>query len=69
MHGSKGLEADNVFILSANKGIFPHPKSTLKYEKNLFFVAITRAKLNLFIYSNKEKQIGGFQIPCKTIEL
>ena len=69
MHGSKGLEADNVFILSVNKGIFPHPKSTLKYEKNLFFVAITRAKLNLFIYSNKEKQIGGFQIPCKTIEL
>lgn len=54
VHKAKGLEADNVWILSPDK--MPHPmaksKSAREQEKNLCYVAITRAKKTL-------RYIGG----------
>jgi len=42
---AKGLEADNVFILATER--MPHPKGGHE-ENNICYVAITRAKKNLF---------------------
>ncbi len=54
MHGSKGLEYDNVFILDANEGITPYKKAVLEpdieEERRMFYVAMTRARLRLYIF-------------------
>lgn len=59
MHGSKGLEYRAVFIVDANEGITPHRKAMLEAdleeERRLFYVAVTRAKEYLHIYSVKER--------------
>ncbi|NLK73731.1 MAG: ATP-dependent helicase [Clostridiales bacterium] len=59
MHSSKGLEFDVVFIVDANEGITPHKKAILdadiEEERRLFYVAMTRAKDHLYIYSSKER--------------
>ncbi len=59
MHSSKGLEYRAVFIVDANEGITPHRKAMLEAdmeeERRLFYVAVTRAKEYLHIYSVKER--------------
>lgn len=59
MHSSKGLEFNTVFIVDANEGITPHKKAVLspdvEEERRLFYVAMTRAKDNLYILSTKER--------------
>ncbi len=59
MHSSKGLEYKAVFIVDANEGITPHRKALLEAdmeeERRLFYVAVTRAKEYLHIYSVKER--------------
>lgn len=53
VHNSKGLEFDYVFIAGLNEGIFPSAKSVsegeLQEERRLLYVAITRAKKQLFM--------------------
>jgi DNA helicase-2/ATP-dependent DNA helicase PcrA len=59
MHSSKGLEFHTVFIMDANEGIMPHKKAVLpedlEEDRRLFYVAMTRAKEELHIYSAKER--------------
>lgn len=59
MHSSKGLEYEAVFIVDANEGITPHRKAVLdedmEEERRMFYVAMTRAKRLLYIYSAKER--------------
>jgi Superfamily I DNA and RNA helicases len=59
MHSSKGLEFNTVFIVDANEGITPHKKAVLpedmEEERRLFYVAMTRAKENLYIYSARDR--------------
>ena len=59
MHSSKGLEYKVVYIIDANEGITPHHKAVLpadiEEERRLFYVAMTRAKESLHIYSVKER--------------
>lgn len=59
MHSAKGLEFQVVFIVDANEGITPHKKATLpadlEEERRLFYVAMTRAKEQLYIYSARER--------------
>lgn len=59
MHSSKGLEYKVVFIVDANEGITPHRKAMLETdleeERRLFYVAVTRAKEYLHIYSVKAR--------------
>jgi DNA helicase-2/ATP-dependent DNA helicase PcrA len=43
VHGSKGLEFDEVFIIGAAQGAFPN-RGNLQEERRLFYVAITRAR-------------------------
>lgn len=67
IHGSKGLEYDNVFLMDVFDGLFPEevPKD-LKYiakeeletyeeERRLFYVAVTRAKHNLYLFKTQQK--------------
>ena len=61
LHSSKGLEFENVFIISANDGIIPSNKADsreeLEAERRLFYVGITRAKENLILtYTNKKNR-------------
>lgn len=51
-HASKGLEFDEVYLPHLNEGYVPHKKSSSKNieeERRLFYVAMTRAKRNLYI--------------------
>ena len=53
MHASKGLEFDNVFLLDVNKGKVPKGSKLtaeeIEEERRLFYVAMTRAKKQLYI--------------------
>jgi hypothetical protein len=54
VHKAKGLEADNVYILTPER--MPHPKATnMQEERNICYVAITRAKKNLYYVGPKPK--------------
>jgi DNA helicase-2/ATP-dependent DNA helicase PcrA len=65
IHGVKGMEFKNVFIINCVEGIIPHSNNIdkdIEEERRLFFVAITRAIDNLYIClpkniraKNKEK--------------
>ena len=56
VHKVKGLEYDNVFIYGY-KQLMPHPmaytKEEIQQEYNCMYVAITRAKTNLFIVNDR----------------
>lgn len=56
VHLAKGLEFKNVFIIEFNDGIFPSQKSiddnNVEEERRIAYVAMTRAKENLFITSS-----------------
>lgn len=54
VHNAKGLEFENVFITGMEEGLFPHINSFdsaggVEEERRLFYVAMTRAKENLYI--------------------
>ncbi|MFH2139701.1 MAG: 3'-5' exonuclease, partial [Pseudomonadota bacterium] len=54
LHGSKGLEFDNVWIIAAEDGNLPHPDSTEAEERRLFYVGMTRSRNRLEISSSLE---------------
>lgn len=62
VHQSKGLEFDTVFIGGAVQGEFPNYLSladeNIEEEKRLFYVAMTRAKQQLFISGFKKDSRG-----------
>ncbi|MCX8035200.1 MAG: UvrD-helicase domain-containing protein [Candidatus Dojkabacteria bacterium] len=54
IHASKGLEFETVFIVGMEEGIFPHSRTLIdlkeiEEERRLAYVAITRAKKNLYM--------------------
>jgi superfamily I DNA/RNA helicase len=49
MHGSKGLEADNVWLMTCDASVIPGEGAVLEEERRLFYVAVTRARTNLII--------------------
>lgn len=54
VHKAKGLEADEVFILATER--MPHPRATnYQEELNICYVAITRAKRNLYFCGPRPK--------------
>ena len=54
IHGVKGMEFKNVFLINAVDDYIPHKNSNnLEEERRIFYVGITRAIDNLYIYSPK----------------
>lgn len=61
-HASKGLEFTTVFLPGLNEGKVPHGKNLtpkeMEEERRMFYVAMTRAKENLYLtYLQSETQI------------
>ena len=64
IHSAKGLEFDNVFIIGMEEGIFPHfnslmDQNQIEEERRLCYVAVTRAKQNLWILNAKRRLLYG----------
>lgn len=64
IHTSKGLEEKRVFVTGLEDGIFPHSRThnnpaELEEERRLMYVAMTRAREELFITRAKERLYFG----------
>lgn len=83
VHSAKGLEFDLVFVLNTTEGIFPSSKNTnIEEERRLFYVAITRARKELYLtrpslaqsrsgpyYTKLSRFLSEIQFPEKVYEL
>ena len=63
MHNTKGLEFDRVIITGLEEGLFPR-SDDLEEERRLFYVAVTRAREELYLTSCRYRRIHG-----RTLEL
>lgn len=78
IHSVKGLEYDNVFVLGLEEEIFPHynsiregTNSAIEEERRLCYVAITRARKNLWLLNAKRRMLFGqtqVNLPSRFIE-
>lgn len=64
MHASKGLEFNIVFIIGCEDGFIPfvkneHTPADIDEERRLFYVAMTRAREELFLSYTKKRKIYG----------
>ena len=64
IHSAKGLEFGAVFIIGLEEGVFPSYRSIqsvedTEEERRLMYVAITRAKRNLFMVLTKQRMLFG----------
>jgi len=64
MHSAKGLEFDTVFLVGAEDNIFPSYRSLgdnseMEEERRLAYVAITRAKRNLYVTHTQYRMLYG----------
>lgn len=69
IHGVKGMEFRNVFLINANEETIPHRSSmeeNIEEERRLFYVGITRAIDNLYIISPKTQR-GKFKEPSRFV--
>lgn len=66
VHAVKGLEFDYVFVVGMEEGVFPHfnaiyegDRSAIEEERRLCYVAITRAKKELYLLNAKRRMLFG----------
>ena len=66
LHSAKGLEFPVVFMVGMEDGVFPsyisissEDESELEEERRLCYVGITRARINLFLTSAKQRMVRG----------
>ncbi len=59
LHGAKGLEFTEVFLLNVNEGMIPYRRASLdaeiEEERRLFYVGMTRARRKLHLLYVKER--------------
>lgn len=71
MHASKGLEWKVVILPDVNENVVPHKRAVtdreLEEERRMFYVAMTRAREQLFIFYIQEKKAGNF-LPSRYID-
>ena len=70
VHSAKGLEFHTVFVVGMEEELFPSNMSTddrnaLEEERRLFYVAVTRAKTNLFLTYALNRYRFGRLIYCE----
>lgn len=75
MHNTKGLEFDRVFIAGMEEELFPgrakESDEDVEEERRIFYVAVTRARKDLFLLCAKARRIWGktsFQHPSRFID-
>ncbi len=67
VHAAKGLEFPIVFVVGMEEGVFPHSRSQfnpaeLEEERRLCYVALTRAKEQIFLsFALRRTQFGSIQ--------
>jgi DNA helicase II / ATP-dependent DNA helicase PcrA len=69
VHSAKGLEFRNVFVVGLEENLFPSnqsgtfiPKEVLEEERRLFYVAVTRARLNVYLsYAGQRYKWGKLE--------
>ncbi|OUV02868.1 MAG: DNA helicase II [Betaproteobacteria bacterium TMED82] len=72
VHSAKGLEFEIVFITGLEEGLFPHENSLnerdgIEEERRLMYVALTRAKKQLYLsYSQTRKLYGQYRYHKKS---
>jgi len=64
VHAAKGLEFDAVFITGLEEGLFPHENSILESsgleeERRLMYVALTRARVRLYLSLAQSRMLHG----------
>ena len=67
IHSVKGMEFKNVFIINCNEDSIPHysgKKENLDEERRLFYVGITRAIDNLYLFAPRSRR-GTFKDPSQ----
>ncbi len=68
VHTAKGLEFDRVAVVGLEEGLFPHARSIedpdgLEEERRLFYVALTRAREELFLSHSRMRFRTGMPGP------
>ncbi|OGU55868.1 MAG: hypothetical protein A2V66_18035 [Ignavibacteria bacterium RBG_13_36_8] len=66
MRLAKGLEADYVFVVGLEENVFPRQESTttkLSEASRLFFVSMTRAKLELYLCHSRTRSASHTYLP------
>ncbi|SFC77810.1 ATP-dependent helicase [Clostridium uliginosum] len=59
IHGVKGMEFKNVYVINCNEDTMPHSSSkedNLEEERRLFYVGITRAINNLYLFAPRNRR-------------
>lgn len=71
IHQAKGLEFSGVFVTGLEDGILPHQRSidsdlpeSIEEERRLLYVAITRAKSQLYLTLSRTRRNRGMVIDC-----
>ncbi|MCQ2379638.1 MAG: UvrD-helicase domain-containing protein [Victivallaceae bacterium] len=68
VHAAKGLEFPVVFVAAVETGIFPHERAieegSMDEEKRLFYVAVTRARKELFLLRARKRMQRGVTKPA-----
>ena len=76
VHAAKGLEFHTVFITGLEEGLFPHENSLtetdgLEEERRLMYVAITRARKQLYLTHAQSRMLHGqvrYGLPSRFLE-
>ena len=55
MPSAKGLQAEIVFVLGVTEGLMPNPRGNLEEQGRLFYVAMTRARKKLYLFSSRKR--------------
>src|SRR5439155_22396091 len=68
VHTAKGLEFPVVFITGLEERIFPHARSVdddsaVEEERRLCYVAVTRARKQLYLSRVRRRRLSGQELP------
>jgi DNA helicase-2/ATP-dependent DNA helicase PcrA len=68
LHAAKGLEFDVVFLTGLEEGLLPHARAVfeereMEEERRLFYVGVTRARLELWLTRALRRQRRGETVP------